>query len=157
MPAYLDNYVRTEEVERLYSLMDTEQGYEARYWRWKSYASALRWHSAQQIWFHQILGSNETSPICSCGLVFIDDDELLEMAYPEINLEIEPYLMVRAHRNLPSQDGIATALIVDVLHAEDRSKSLATAYCQHCAKVVHGVMIHDAQLFVEEHNRSCQR
>ena len=94
---------------------------------------------------------------CTCGF-FVDLNETAntpDVKQPEIYPPLDPFVLYRGHRNLPSCKGITTALIVQHRFPNGRYDQEATAYCQQCGKVVQEVPLQEAQQFVADHNESC--
>ena len=94
---------------------------------------------------------------CTCGFVHDSKDlqTVLEMAKPEFELWVDPFVYIRGHHNLPSCKGITNALIVEHRFLNGGYDQEASAYCQQCGKVVQEVPLLEAQQFVADHNESC--
>jgi hypothetical protein len=94
---------------------------------------------------------------CTCSFILDtgDNETLLAMGYPEVDLDVEPLVCIIGHHNLPSCKGIATALIVDHKLFNMAQDQEATAFCQKCRKVVQAVPLEEAKSFVETHNKDC--
>ena len=94
---------------------------------------------------------------CTCGFVHDSKDlqTVLEIAKPEFELWVDPFVYIKGHHNLPSCKGITTALIVEHRFLNGGYDQEASAYCQQCGKVVQEVPLLEAQQFVADHNESC--
>ena len=79
-------------------------------------------------WGH-LVGEGKIHCTCAFILDTNDNETLLAMAYPEVDLDVKPLVYIIGHRNLPSCKGITMALIVEhklLNMGQDRE---ATAFC----------------------------
>jgi len=113
----------------------------------------------QQTGYHWGYLRGEGKIHCTCGFILDTNDKetLLPMAYPEVDLGVQPLVFIIGHRNLPSRKGIATALIVHLELINNGQDYIASAFCQGCGKVVQTVPLKEAQTFVLEHEVTCQK
>ena len=68
----------------------------------------------------------------SGGLTLRKGDELLPLHYPNADLNLDPFLLIEGHRNMPACEGLSVALIVRFVFVEAINEYLWTAFCQGC-------------------------
>jgi len=155
---YDDNKVTTGEVESKRKAVSRAPR-EKKLGKFYAYRSAGALERDQAAGYHWGYLTGEGKVYCTCGLILDsnDNETILEMAYPSINLEVGPIVFVRGHRKLPAQDAMATALIVKLSLINQGSTYVATAFCQGCGDVVEEKPLSVAQEFVSNHDSSCAK
>jgi hypothetical protein len=155
---YDDNKVTPGEVESKCKAVSRAPR-EKKLGKFYAYRSAGALERDQAAGYHWGYLTGEGKVYCTCGLILDsnDNETILEMAYPSIDLEVSPIVFVRGHRKLPVQDGPTIALIVKLLLINQGSTYVATAFCQGCGDVLEEQALSVAQEFVSNHDSSCAK
>jgi hypothetical protein len=155
---YDDNKVTSAEVEGKRKAVSRAPK-EKKLGKFYAYRSAGALERDQAAGYHWGYLTGEGKVYCTCGLILDshDNENILKMAYPSIDLKVGPIVFVRGHRKLPSQDGLAIALIAELSLINQGSTYVATAFCQGCGEVVEKEPLLVAQEFVSTHDSSCAK
>jgi len=154
---YENNKVKKSEVESRRKAISRAPR-EQKLGKFFAYRTAGALARDQTAGYHWGYLAGEGKVHCTCGLV--SDTTNLEAppkaVPPEVELKLHPLLLIRGHRNLPSFDGVATALIVSLTLSNAGKTTHSTAFCQLCGSVIQNVSIDAATTFVDCHNNSCK-
>ena len=153
---YEDNKITPGEVEarrRAIRSAPSDQKL-GRYFAYRFLATLERDQNRGHHWGYR---RSQSQIYCTCGLILdIDETEIyLDWMNPINTRDVDPIILVRGHRILPSQEGISTALIVKIEVINQGSTHLVTAICQECGETLPDVSLISAQNFVSTHNVSC--
>jgi|GEM_PF-2006848 len=153
---YDDNKVTPGEVESKRKAVSRAPR-EKKLGKFYAYRSTGALERDQAAGYHWGYLTGEGKVYCTCGLILDsnDNETILEMAYPSLPLQVGPIVFVKGHRKLPSQDGLATALIVGLSLINHGSAYIAAALCQGCGEVIQEAAHATARKFVEVHEASC--
>ncbi len=153
---YDDNKVTPGEVESKRKAVSRAPR-EKKLGKFYAYRSTGALERDQAAGYHWGYLTGEGKVYCTCGLILDsnDNETILEMAYPSLPLRVGPIVFVKGHRKLPSQEELATALIVGLSLINHGSGYIASAFCQGCGEVIQEAPHATARKFVEAHEASC--
>ncbi len=155
---YENNKVKKSEVESRRKAVSRAPR-EQKLGKFFAYRAAGALERDQAAGYHWGYLAGEGKIHCTCGLVLdrANLEALPKAVAPEVELKLNPLLLIRGHRNLPSFEGVATALIVSLTLSNAGKTVHSTAFCQQCGSVVLNVSLDAATAFVDSHNNCCKK